>query len=84
MLLLCGKFGHQKADCRKRKVDIEKKDKENAAKYAAGEALDESESESEESMTELGFVTHRSKMTNAPTKKFQTFQGEKVMKCFTN
>ena len=32
-------------------------------------------------MTELGFVTHRSVMTNAPTKKFQTFQGEKVMKC---
>eukprot|EP00956_Cyclotella_meneghiniana_P039716 scaffold177807_cov69-Cyclotella_meneghiniana.AAC.1 len=78
----CGKFGHQKADCRQRKADIEKKDKENAAKLAAGEALDDSESESEESMTELGFVTHRSnKMTTAPTKKFQTFQGEKVMKC---
>ena len=32
----CGKFGHQKTDCRKRKADIEKKDKENAAKFAAG------------------------------------------------
>lgn len=74
----CGKFGHQKADCRQRKRDIEQKDKENAAKFAAGEAQDDSESESEseeESMTELGFTAHRA------TKKFQTFQSEKALKC---
>ena len=57
----CGKFGHQKVDCRKQKADIAKRDNENAAKFAAGKPLDDSDSEgsdSEESMTELGFATH--------------------------
>ncbi len=80
----CGKFGHEKVDCRKRKGDTTKRDNENAAKFVSDKPLDDSdleESESKESMTELGFNAHHRNKT-APAKKFEAIlKGEKVLKC---
>jgi hypothetical protein len=81
----CGKFGHKKVDCRKRKADIAKRDNENAAKFAAGEPSDDSDSEAsdseEKSTTKLGFTAHQTNKL-ASTMKFETIlKGEEVQKC---